>query len=240
MDDTKRAAGPLAETVVSTLAPLVLEKVMGGVVSGEQIDSNAAIDEVASQEGIQVDETTRQELIQKIDEGQGDVMETMDQEATAFAFDSKRELMYKLGKIYSKSDLDIVEAVKIWKQARLNPTNIRDQIQNDVGVRVSLAESKTLHRLGSDLIMGLENLDFGKAYAHDILQKMMTKNSIKLTPAVREAVERVGKNMYRTKRANNVLWKVDVRQTDDGQQIPYLLRLENAESEDENTTKGVQ
>ena len=68
MDDTKRAAGPLAETVVSTLAPLVLEKVMGGVVSGEQIDSNAAIDEVASQEGIQVDETTRQELIQKIDE----------------------------------------------------------------------------------------------------------------------------------------------------------------------------
>ena len=66
----------------------------------------------------------------------------------------------------------------------------------------------------------------------------MTKKSVKLTPTVREAVERVGKNIYRTKRANNIMWKVDVKQTDDGQQIPYLLRLENVEAEDNNSTKG--
>lgn len=240
MNNRKEAMGELGETVVSTLAPLVMEKVMGGIQAGEQIDPHAAIDEVATQEGIQVDETTRQELIQQIDEKQREVMQTMEQEATTFASNSKRELMFKLGEMYNHSNLDITEAVKIWKQARLNPTNIRDQVQNDIGVRISLAEAKILHQLGSDMTLGMNNSDVGKAFANDILQKMMTKKAIKMTPAVREAVERVGRNMYRTKRASNILWKVDVRHTDDGQQIPYLLRLETVEAEDENSTKGAK
>ena len=121
----------------------------------------------------------------------------------------------------------------MWKQARMNPTNSRDQVKNDIGVRISLAEAKILHQLGSDLTLGIDDSEIGTSFANDILQKMMTKKSVKLTPAVREAVERVGRNMYRTKRASNIMWKVDVRQTDDGQQIPYLLRLETVEAEEE-------
>lgn len=232
--------GELAETVVTDLAPKVLDKVMSGIQGGEQIDAHAAIDEVSGEEGIKVDETTRQDLVQKIDEEQRNMMKTMEQEATTFASESKRELMFKLGQVYSKSSLDLTEAVKIWKQAKLNPNNIREQIQNDVGVRVSLAEAKILHTLGSDLMLGMSDLDFGKAYANDILQKLMTKQTVKLTPSVREAVERVGKNVYRTKRASSVMWKIDVKHTDDGQQVPYLLRLENVEAEDGNTTKGTE
>ena len=240
MKNIKHAEGELTDTIVSTLTPLVLEKVSGGIQAGEQIDPHAAIDEVASQEGIQVDEATRQQLIQNIDEAQRNMMQTMEQEATTFASDSKRELMYKLGKIYNDSELDITEAVKVWKQAKLSPTNIRDQISNDVGIRISLAEAKILHTLGSDLMLGMDNLDFGKAYANDILQKLMTRKAIKLTPSVREAVERVGRNMYRTKRASNIMWKIDVRHTDDGQQVPYLLRLETVEAEDDSPTKGIK
>jgi len=240
MDNTKKAMGTLATTVVSTLAPLVMEKVMGGMQSGEQIDPNIAIDEVAAQEGVQVDEQTRQELMQQINTKQQEVMQTMEQEATTMATDSKRELMFKLGKGYSKSNLDLTEAVKVWKQAKLNPTNIRDQIQNDVGVRVSMAEAKILHRLGSDLLLGMEDLDFGKAYANDILQKLMTKKAVRLTPAVRNAIERVGMNRYRTKRASNVMWKIDVKHLDDGQEVPYLLRLESVEAEDGSPSKGAE
>jgi hypothetical protein len=238
MDKEKKAVGELAGTIISTLAPQVMEKVMSGMQAGEQIDPHAAIDEVANQEGIQVDETTRQELIRQVDETQRETMKTMEQEATTFASNSKNELIQKLRKIYSQSNLDITRAVRAWKQVRLNPTMIRAQVQNDVGIRISLAEAKILHQLGSDLTLGFGHSDIGKTFANDILQKMMTKKSIKLTPSVREAVERVGRNVYRTKRANNVLWKIDVRHTDDGQQVPYLLRLETVEAEDENNTKG--
>lgn len=237
----KEGMGQLAGTIVETLAPVVMEKLMGAMEANEQVDPHAAIDEAATEEGIQVDEGTRQELVQKVDEKQREVIQNMNQEATSFASNSKRELMFKLGHIYNNSNLDITEAVKVWKHAKLNPTNIRDQIQNDVGVRVSLAEAKMLHQLGTDLTLGIDNLDeIGTSFANDILQKMLTKKSVKLTPAVREAVERVGRNIYRTKKASNIMWKVDVRQTDDGQEIPYLLRLETVEAEDGNKTKGAR
>jgi len=170
-------------------------------------------------------------LGQAIDQSMGQQTQTM-----ASSFSGSRELLVNLNKRYASENLDFMEALRVWKRARLNPDAIRQQIGNDIGVRVSFAEAKHLHKISRDVVSGHIEEDFGIDYATEILNKMSHHKRIKLTPSVREAVERVGQNLFRTKRAN-VLWKIDMKYTDDGQEVPYLIRIDSVEAEEEGNIK---
>jgi len=151
-----------------------------------------------------------------------------------------REIIYSLNNKYTHAGLDLMQALRVWKQAKLTPEMIRDQVRNDIGRSISSAEARVLHRTGSDLVSGMRELDFRREEDADVLEKMGMVRKIKLTPNVRASVERVGQNLFRTKRAN-ILWKIDMMNTDDGKQVPYLVRIDTttANEETEHVKEGL-
>jgi hypothetical protein len=80
--------------------------------------------------------------------------------------------------------------------------------------------------MGSELNSGFQEMGIsGEMDA--ITQDLISRRSAKLTPSIRAAVEKVGHNLYRTKQASTVMWKIDLKAMDNGQQVPYLLRVED-------------
>lgn len=167
--------------------------------------------------------------------GQGTVGQqpSVSQPMTASYSPGIRGFLNELNNRYSNSDLDFIEALKVWKQAGLTPDSIRSQVRNDVGKVVSFAEAKVLHKIGSDLIMSHEDIKLSNEIENITLGNMMDKRSLRLTPSIRASVERIGQNLFRTKNAS-MLWKIDMKYTDDGQQIPYLVRVDVIEAGDED------
>lgn len=143
-----------------------------------------------------------------------------------------RELLYDLNKRYNIEDLNLVEALKIWKQAKLTPEMIRDQIRDDVQKNISLAEAKILYKVGSDLLLDNNKLFIDINNNNEKIMKDI--KSLKLTSTIRSNIERVGKNLFRTKNAN-ILWKIDMRQMDDGKQVPYLIRVDAVEANEDDS-----
>ena len=88
----------------------------------------------------------------------------------------------------------------------------------------------------ADLMMGYDGIDLENKNDISNVNDILSHNSVKLTPNVRACVERVGKNLFRTKTAN-VLWKIDLKNTDNGQSVPYLVRVESVEATEEDPTK---
>lgn len=230
--------GVLAQ-VAATLAPIIFQAISDKMKAGENIDPNAVIDEVSASQGVTLDDASKQEILRQYEEQQAQATQQMEQNVAQMgtASASSRELMNKLNHIYTKENLDFLQAMKIWKFSKLTPDRIRHQIANDVGSKVSLAEAKLLYRIGSDLVRTGDEINCEDQLNSDVFEKLQTRRSIKLTPTIREAVERVGKNLYRTKKAN-IMWKIDMKHTDDGQQIPYLLRIESAEDEEQKNRNG--
>jgi hypothetical protein len=67
-----------------------------------------------------------------------------------------------LSKKYAEEELDLDKALKIWREARLSPENIREQIQNDVGVHISSIDAKELYKLGEAKVSAETSLkDYG-------------------------------------------------------------------------------
>ena len=165
-------------------------------------------------------------LLEPTPEGTQKITDSVKQKLEANKMSGTRDLLQRLNVKYGSEELDLNTALKVWKQARLTPEMIRDQIKNDVNVRVSLAEAKILCKIGSEVNSSFQEM--GISGEMDVItQNLITKNSVKLTPSVRAAVEKVGHNLYRTKQASTVMWKIDLKAMDNGQQVPYLLRVED-------------
>lgn len=149
-------------------------------------------------------------------------------------------LLHNLNNKYAKADLDLTLALKVWKEAKLTPQDIRDQVRNDVGQRVTVAEAKTLYKMGSQLKLNsnyISQLFNQEEKISDIHQRMASHRTIRLTPNVRASIEKIGQNLFRTKRAN-ILWKIDMM-VDGDTQVPYLVRIDTTEASDEDTKREV-
>jgi len=138
-----------------------------------------------------------------------------------------RSLLIKLNNHYAKDGLDFMEALKVWKHAKLSPEAIRDQVRSDIKNKISLAEAKALYKTGSQMMLGYSDLGLEREVPVDDI--MQTKRAIKMTPSVKSSVERIGQNLFRTKNAS-MLWKIDMKTMDDGQSIPYLVRVDTVEA----------
>lgn len=145
-----------------------------------------------------------------------------------------RSLLIKLNNHYAKNGLDFMEALKVWKQEKLSPEAIRDQVRSDVKNKISLAEAKALYKTGSQMMLGYSDLGLESDIKID--ENLLTKRAIKMTPSVKSSVERIGQNLFRTKNAS-ILWKIDMKKMDDGQSVPYLVRVETVEATEEDARK---
>jgi len=261
----KKALGPLAGALIGEAAkiigPKLKEIIQQKFQRGEPADMNnpedmnmaiqGVVDEgslsMEQAEGLKNDQEAMDQIRQQVSVDPNE-QETMAPATpmTAAAFSKhdrntsgSRELLYNLNNKYAKADLDLSLALKVWKEARLVPQDIKDQVRNDVGQRISLAESKILYKIGSQLKINSsysENL-FGEETVSDVQQKMSSQKSVRLTPNVRASIEKVGQNLFRTKRAN-ILWKIDMME-DGENQIPYLVRIDTTEASDEDNKREV-
>jgi len=223
-------ADALAETggILDPTNPTAMAEAIGMAIDVAQIDE-------AGKEGIKslaADPALQQQIMDTAQQRQSS-------ENPAQLRSGIRETLYSLNNIYAKEGFDVLRALRVWKEARLNPAMIRDQIRDDVGHNVSLAEAKALYKIGSELQSGI-TYEFGKEQDTNVMQQMNAHRVMKFTPNVRASVEKIGQNLYRTKRAN-VLWKIDMKDNDDGSQIPYLVRVDSvsANDGDENVKEGL-
>jgi hypothetical protein len=152
---------------------------------------------------------------------------TMSTQQQVIGSSDTRSLLIKLNNHYAKNGLNFMEALKVWKHAKLTPEAIRDQVRSDVKSNVSLAEAKALYKTGSQMMLGYSDLGLEREVPVD--DSMQTKRTIKMTPSVKSSVERIGQNLFRTKNAS-MLWKIDMKTMDDGQSVPYLVRVDTVEA----------
>jgi len=73
-----------------------------------------------------------------------------------------------LSKKYSEGEMNFGEAIRVWKEARLSPENIREQVRYDIGVSIDSATAKEIYKLGSEIEKGDAKLkDFGMAKGNE-------------------------------------------------------------------------
>lgn len=204
----------------------IAEQIKQKIQEGTTIDPKEALTEVLAEYQINtaLEPEQEEEIMQEFIGEQTQPM--MGVPATA-----SRKLLNDLNTKYSKSDLDFLEALKIWKKAKLTPTEIRGQVASDIGMRINMAEAKILHRKGAEITAGYDEL-YEIDENTEVDDKIKTSRALKLTPAIRASMEKVGHNLYRTKKAE-LLWKIDMKETGDGERVPYLVRVETIEAQEE-------
>lgn len=230
----------LAEESVGQMFQEVATLLGGGLTSDVPTAINQAAEAIGialTPEQIDAASTAYEEKQKEIGDQMGEEMSTMAANNSTRMVSGSRELLHTLNNVYGNEGLDFMKALRVWKEARLTPQMIKDQIHNDVQQKVSLAEAMSLHKIGTSLIMGSDpNILNNKEDASDIYQKMSTSKQMKLTPNVRATLQRVGQNLFRTKRAN-IYWKIDMKNTDDGQQVPYLVRIDTVVANEEDNAR---
>lgn len=207
------------------IAQQIGEKIQSGVT----VDPKAALTEVLTENQITTPLNPEQE--EEI------MREFVTEQQSESPVLSSRKFLNDLNTRYAKAGLDFLTALKVWKAARLNPDEIRSQVSSDIGKRINLAEARALHKTGSDIVSGFEEL-YEPGREPDMESKLEGVRSIKLTPAVKSAVEKIGHNLYRTKKAE-LLWKIDMKEVDEGQRVPYLVRVETIEATEEDDSERV-
>lgn len=232
----KAQTSQIVSTLVSALGPQI-GQLIGEQPQQEQPDNpKSLIEQTINQVMPEVTEQLTQQFTQKQQEAMQQAGQQMaqptassDNEVLKFAAAESRQFLMDLNNRYAKEQLNLMEALRVWKTARLTPTMIRDQVANDVEKRISLAEAKLLYKIGTDVSQGISYED---PYIVAEIKDDELPNTIKLTASVRNSLEKVGQNLYRTKTAST-LWKIDMKILDDGQQIPYLIRVDAVEAQDE-------
>ena len=71
-------------------------------------------------------------------------------------------LLKELSQSYTREGLDILQALRAWKESNLSPESIRNQVYYDVKIKVSSAEAHDLHKAGAMITRhGFKLEDFG-------------------------------------------------------------------------------
>jgi len=140
-----------------------------------------------------------------------------------------RKLIRGLANKYATEGLDLLQALKIWKENNLSPDNIKDQVQFDIGKKISAVDARNLYHIGSAMKYDYDTIakDFEVSKGReDLIPENIKENKIKLSPAIRQSMERIGQNLFRDKKAKKY-WTLKEKVGDDGQKAVYLVAIED-------------
>ena len=153
-----------------------------------------------------------------------------------------RELIGRLNNQYAAENLDFLKAVKIWKEANLKYDDIRDQIMSDVGRNITTAEAEELFHLGaameSDYTSICKQFEVSKG-RDDLIPKNIKENKIKMSPAIRMSMEKLGQNLYRHKTAKTY-WTLKEKVGANGEKSIYLVAVDEPENIKKIAQIGIQ
>jgi len=136
--------------------------------------------------------------------------------------------LHQLNIKYSSEGLDLIKAVRAWKDLQFTPDSIRDQVRSDVGTTITAEASRELYHLGSsmkhdyDAIVKPYEISKGR---EKLIPENFKNEQRKLSPAIRQSMERLGQNLYRDKKAKTY-WTLKEKVADNGDKAIYLVAIE--------------
>jgi len=142
-----------------------------------------------------------------------------------------RILLASLDNSYSKASLDLLQALRAWKEARLTPDDIKDQVLSDTGKKITAVEARELHHIGTVLQYDYDSIakqfEVSKG-REDLIPENIKENKIKLSPAIKMSMEKVGENLYRHKTAKTY-WTLKEKMGDNGDKAVFLVAIDDPE-----------
>jgi len=125
---------------------------------------------------------------------------------------------------YKEAGFNFHNVVSAWKTSALSSQDLRDVVREDIGIKLTSAESRDLHSCLKQEKVIEKDTD------SPIIEKIKSSNYLKITPSIREQFIRVGPNTFKH-RQGGLSWKIILQ--DD---IPHLARIdEDEESRQEKT-----
>jgi len=136
--------------------------------------------------------------------------------------------LHQLNLKYASEGLDLLKAVRAWKDLQFTPDSIRDQVRNDVGTTITASDARELYHLGSSMKYDYDAM--AKPYEVSKGREKLIPDNIKneqrkLSPAVKMSMERLGQNLYRDKKAKTY-WTLKEKVADNGEKAVYLVAIE--------------
>lgn len=137
-----------------------------------------------------------------------------------------------LNKLYHDNDLDFDTALQVWKQAGLSPTKIREQVMDDVNVRISYDLAHSVLKVAS----GCLEL---KSETKDVIDdRLKTAEILPYAKEIKDRLRHIDDNVFKPKNASiDIEWVLVERTGDDGQKEVYLARRKVKEKMKEASTK---
>jgi len=137
-------------------------------------------------------------------------------------------VLHRLNIKYSSENLDFLKALRAWNDLGLTPDLIKNQIQDDIGVAVTTNDSEEIYHLGAALQNDYTSIS--KDYEvskgrEDLIPDNIKNKKVKLSPAIRMSMERLGQNLYRDKKARTY-WTLKEKAADNGEKVVYLVSVE--------------
>jgi hypothetical protein len=153
-----------------------------------------------------------------------------------------RELLNQLNSKYAQEHMDLMQALYIWNEARLSPNDIRDQVRNDIGRKITSAEAVELYHMGASIKSDYDTLV--KPYEvskgrDDLIPDNIKNKSIKMSPSIRVSMERIGSNLFRDKKAKTY-WTMKEKIGDNGEKSIFLVAIDEPDDEKKKTASVKQ
>jgi hypothetical protein len=151
-------------------------------------------------------------------------------------------LMQSLNAKYTKGSMDFLKALRVWREARLTPNDIKDQVFDDVGKIITSIEAKELYRIGA--VMQYDYDSIAKQFEvskgrDDLIPENIKENKIKLSPAIKMSMEKVGVNLYRHKTAKTY-WTMKEKLGDNGEKAIYLVAIDDPDEDNKKKAEDAQ
>jgi hypothetical protein len=136
--------------------------------------------------------------------------------------------LHQLNLKYASEGLDLLKAIRAWKDLQFTPDSIRDQVRNDVGTTITASDARELYHLGSSMKYDYDAM--AKPYEVSKGREKLIPDNIKneqrkLSPAIKMSMERLGQNLYRDKKAKTY-WTLKEKVADNGEKAVYLVAIE--------------
>ena len=139
-----------------------------------------------------------------------------------------KELVYTLNQRYVKANLNFLGALRVWNESSYTPEEIQNQIKNDIDRDVTAQEAEELYHVGASLKDNYESIvkpyEVSKGRA-DLIPANIKNKSIKMSPAIKMAVDKIGQNLFRHKTAKTY-WTMKEKTGDNGEKAIYLVAVD--------------